>query len=361
MNNKKIEKILQIIIVLLIILNGINIYNKFYRDNKEELNTSLFAMQIRDDENENYRVYSSNKFPVGYDLEKVECTNKDKNLIEDGNLPEFNYDSASGTLRGNIDKGIYCLLSFGKHKDMGFTFELNGTGEYNGEKYTNKKNIEAIFNWNYDGIDSYCISTNLNGNNCEWKTIKPDSGGNLKATIALNLQSDENKKQVYYGFLKAKDTISTVQVASITYDNVKPTCEYKNDTTGLGLLKKDNIGLNDGDKEKTDYPSLYAGTFTSTVKDRAGNEGSCSIELVDKEQKSSCKRAFCSIQVPQQACNEYSAMKTESTKPEFCIGCVGYGTGPTYYCCVGCNPETFTYSCPKNTTNINNANYCIKK
>lgn len=165
----------------------------------------------------------------------------------------------------------------------------------------------------------------------------------------------------------------------IVQDTTSPTCTLNANESGLTATVTDNnvivyqgwsSSYSGSNSTSKDIADITVGTYTYYVKDKAGNKGSCSIDIVNLEKKTEaafqgvdneclCKQKKAGGYVPIiVVCNTVAACSCPSgTDPGGCNITRTY-----YYCSSGeelSGDKCISYSCPTGYSKMNNS-YCYK-
>lgn len=347
--------ILIVLEVLCIAINNIRIDNM--QKNLQDIRKSNAELAIKIEQNkgrEDYLDSSDDTWPgKGYKF------NSSKSVCTDGE-DENHYDMItfeSGRAIVKSDKLVYCTLYFDISDSTEFTFTLGGKEK---KEVSTSEEIDAYFTWDNDNVTHYCIGKSNVPSNCtDWHEFDSTMKANKEGTVKLKVERPYGDK-TFYAFLKEGSTNTIVEeyrTDSIYVDFTKPTCSYTADSAGVHLVREDDLSLDDGGTRKESVESLYENTYTTTVKDKAGNENTCSITISSQTSKNECK-------IQQWPC---IGLGMHNPGAMTNISCSSDGqTGANWNCqgnllvnnmgtlCV-CSTKT---SCPDGSTKISGTDYC---
>lgn len=275
------------------------------------------------------------------------------------------------TIRYNTNGGTITKSS------GGYTWTTNSTGliYQNGKVYEETvrygKTIDLA---NYNNVTFINIDPGVNyvakGN--EWVCLSGCSN------VGKIYNQDANYSTSDFCDL-TNNNCTVVLGLKIVQDTTSPTCTLSASESGLTATATDNNTIvyqgwsnsySGSNSTSKDIADIAVGTYTYYVKDKAGNKGSCSIDIVNLEKKTEaafqgvdneclCKQKKAGGYVPIiVVCNTEAACSCPSgTDPGGCNITRRY-----YYCSSGQElngDKCISYSCPTGYSKMNNS-YCYK-
>ena len=354
--------------------------NKIVGEKSPSIVGDKFAIYIEEDNGE-FTPTNRDMFPTlgeGYILDHSDCIDRHRKTLESPVIDIDPYNIA----HVYTTNALYCNLYFKKYSwegtEVKFKFENSG-------QTVHERNQKYRIEWTIEGATEYCIT---DGSSCDWKTI-PYEMGKKFLEDNIEIQGDSGQK-TYYVKLK---TLFTEQESNrdglyLQLDITPPTCSLKVENNKIVFARihddrsaEANIVRGISRTNTTTYGNINSinvsgtGEYYGYVKDEAGNEGRCTID-VQNDYGVACSVTqtnsypiYCNV-TKENPHPVYCSVTKENSEPVYCnvtsanphpVFCAVTGNKPISKYCEVKSTNPHTVYCNVTQTNSESVNCKVNK